>query len=57
MELDAFAEEVSALVDKKTRACAIYREATEEPYLLLYVPPGGQEGRRHLLGLASSIGS
>jgi GTPase SAR1 family protein len=35
-ELEAFAEEVSALVDKKT-VMQFYREATEEPYSFLYV--------------------
>ena len=35
-ELEAFAEEVSALVDKKT-VMRYYREATEEPYSFLYV--------------------
>ena len=34
-ELEAFAEEVSALVDKKT-VMRFYREATEEPYSFLY---------------------
>ena len=34
-ELDAFAEEVSALVDKKT-VMRYYREATEEPFSFLY---------------------
>ena len=34
-ELEAFAEEVSALVDKKT-VRRYYREATEEPYSFLY---------------------
>ena len=36
MELDAFCEEVSALIDKKT-VMRFYREATEEPYSFLYV--------------------
>ena len=35
-ELEAFAEEVSALIDKKT-VMQFYREATEEPYSFLYV--------------------
>ena len=35
-ELEAFAEEVSALVDKKT-VMRYYREASEEPYSFLYV--------------------
>ena len=34
-EPEAFAEEVSALVDKKT-VMRFYREATEEPYSFLY---------------------
>ena len=34
-ELEAFAEEVSALVDKKT-VMRYYREATEEPFSFLY---------------------
>ena len=36
MELDAFCEEVSALIDKKT-VTQFYREATEEPCSFLYV--------------------
>ena len=35
MELDAFCEEASALIDKKT-IMRFYREATEEPYSFLY---------------------
>ena len=35
MELGAFCEEVSALIDKKT-VMRFHREATEEPYSFLY---------------------
>ena len=36
MELDAFCEEVSALIDEKP-VMRFYRAATEEPYSFLYV--------------------
>ena len=36
MELDAFCEEVSALIGKTT-VLRFYREATEEPYSFLYI--------------------
>ena len=42
MELDAFCEEVSALIDKKT-VMRLYREATAEPYSFLYVRLEGKK--------------